>query len=124
PPRPWPQATRTAPSPAACTSGENAASTAADQQVVQVTHPFHPLRARRLPCVGRRFNREGERLLLQAEDGAVWSVPPQWTDLSILDPEVVISDGRAPLRVTDLMALADLVERLSGRLADRGGRNV
>lgn len=77
-----------------------------------------------MPCVGRRFNREGERLLLQAEDGAVWSVPPQWTDLSILDPEVVISDGRAPLRVTDLMALADLVERLSGRLADRGGCNA
>ncbi|WP_404379502.1 DUF5372 family protein [Caenispirillum salinarum] len=74
--------------------------------------------------MGRRFNRLGERLLLQAEDGSVWSVPPQWTDLSSPDPEVVVGDGRTPLRVTDLIALADVVERLSSRLVDRGGRNV
>ncbi|NEJ82886.1 hypothetical protein GR268_41095 [Rhizobium leguminosarum] len=33
-----------------------------------------------MPCVGKRYNRHGERLLLQTEDATVWSVPPQWTD--------------------------------------------
>jgi hypothetical protein len=91
----------------------------ADQQLVRVTHPFHPLFARQLPCVGRRYNRHGERLLLQADDAAVWSIPPQWTDLASPDPEIVMGNGRALLRVADLMDLADLVRRLSGKLATR-----
>jgi UV DNA damage repair endonuclease len=86
---------------------------------VRVTHPFHPLFARQLRCVGRRYNRHGERLLLQADDAAVWSVPPQWTDLASPDPEVVMSNGRALLRVADLMELIDLVGRLSGKSATR-----
>ncbi|WP_192937063.1 hypothetical protein [Sinorhizobium meliloti] len=28
-----------------------------------------------MPCVGKRYNRHGERLLLQTEDATVWSVP-------------------------------------------------
>jgi len=91
--------------------------TIADQQLVRVTHPFHPLFAQRLPCVGRRSNRHGERLLLQADNAAVWSVPPQWTDLVSEDPEVVMGSGRALLRFADLMELADLVGRLSGKSA-------
>ncbi|WP_434139914.1 DUF5372 family protein [Sinorhizobium meliloti] len=43
--------------------------------VVRVTHTFHPLFARQLPCVGKRYNRHCERLLLQTEDSTVWSVP-------------------------------------------------
>ncbi|NEI96310.1 hypothetical protein GR248_37120 [Rhizobium leguminosarum] len=58
----------------------NAATANADTQLVRVTHPFHPLYPRQLPCVGKRYNRHGERLLLQTEDATVWSVPPQWTD--------------------------------------------
>jgi Family of unknown function (DUF5372) len=84
---------------------------------VRVTHPFHPLFARQLPCVGRRYNRHGERLLLQTEDAAIWSVPPQWTDLVAPDPEVVMSHGRAVLRFADVVELADLVDRLSGKKA-------
>jgi len=86
---------------------------------VRVTHPFHPLFARRLSCVGRRHNRHGERLLLQADDSAVWSVPPQWTDLASPDPEVAMGNGRALIRVADLMELVDLVDRLSGKSATR-----
>ncbi|MGH0265924.1 DUF5372 family protein, partial [Sinorhizobium meliloti] len=96
-----------------CTSQENAATATADTQLVRVTHPFHPLFPRQLPCVGKRYNRHGERLLLQTEDATVWSVPPQWTDLVSLDPEVVMSNGRSLLRVVDLVELATLVERLS-----------
>ena len=91
--------------------------TNADEQLVRVTHPFHPLFAQRLPCVGRRCNRHGERLLLQADDATVWSVPPQWTDLVSEAPEVVMGNGRALLRFADLVELADLVDRLSGKSA-------
>jgi Family of unknown function (DUF5372) len=84
---------------------------------VRVTHPFHPLFARQLQCVGRRYNRHGERLLLQADDAAIWSVPPRWTDLESPDPEVVMSNGRAVLRFADVVELADLVDRLSGKKA-------
>ena len=84
---------------------------------MRVTHPFHPLFARQLPCVGRRYNRHGERLLLQTDDAAIWSVPPRWTDLVSPDPEVVMSNGRAVLRFADVVDLADLVDRLLGKKA-------
>lgn len=84
-----------------------------------VTHQFHPLFGRQLPCVGKRGNLQGDRLLLQTEDGAIWPLPPQWTDLVSIDPEVVASNGRALLLVSNLMELASMVEHLCGRLAAR-----
>lgn len=56
---------------------------------MRVTHPFHPLFGRQLPCIGKRYNRYGERLLLQGDGTTVWSVPPQWTDLVSPDPDAV-----------------------------------
>ena len=102
--------------PAAFISTENADSSSPSLQFVRVTHPFHPLFGRRLPCVGNRYNRYGERLLLQDDGATVWSVPPQWTDLVGPDPEVVIGRGRALLRAVDLMELDSLVKRLSADL--------
>lgn len=96
--------------------------TLADEDLVRVTHPFHPLCAQQLPCVGRRYNRHGERLLLQAVDGVIWSVSPQWTDLASKDPEVVMGDGRAVLRFSDLLELADLVTRISDKTAHTAAR--
>jgi hypothetical protein len=91
--------------------------TLADEDLVRVTHPFHPLFAQQLPCVGRRYNRHGARLLLQAVDGVIWSVSPQWTDLASKDPELVMGDGRAVLRFSDLLELADLVTQISDKSA-------
>jgi hypothetical protein len=51
-------------------------------------------------------------LLLESEDGAIYSVPPQWTDLVSPDPENVIGSGRALFRIGDLLELALLVNRL------------
>ena len=109
---------------AACTSTENADSSSLALQFMRVTHPFHPLFGRRLPCVGKRYNRYGKRLLLQGDDATVWSVPPQWTDLAGLDPAVVMGDGRAFLRAVDLMELASLVQRLSDKSAARQSRKM
>ena len=78
-------------------------------------HPFHPLAGRQLVCVGERYNRYGKRLLLRADDDRVCSVPPQWTDVVAPDPEIVLSEGRSPFRVADLVELAGLVARLLER---------
>jgi hypothetical protein len=91
---------------------------------VRVTHPFHPLFGRHLPCVGKRSNAQGKRLLLQTDDGATWPVPLQWTDLVSLDPEVVVSNGRSLLLVSNLMELASLVERLCGKSVTRPRDNL
>jgi len=82
---------------------------------VRVTHPFHPLSGQQFVCVGKRYNRYGMRLLLQIDETSVCSVAPQWTDLVVPDPEVVLGEGRALLRVADLVELARLVARLGRR---------
>ena len=82
---------------------------------MQVTHPFHPLRGLQLPCVGDRYNRYGMTLLLETGHGAVCAVRPHWTDVVAPDPEVVLGGQRALFRVADLLELARLVNRLSGR---------
>jgi hypothetical protein len=87
-----------------------------------VTHPFHPVSGRQLPCVGERYNRYGMTLLLESDEGLIHSVPPQWTDLVAPDPEVVLGAQRALFRVADLVELARLVDRLSGAIL-RGGEN-
>ncbi|MCC8960477.1 hypothetical protein H8B02_45885, partial [Bradyrhizobium sp. Pear77] len=106
-----------------CTSTENADSSDAARQFVRVMHPFHPLFGRQLLCVGKRYNRYGERLLLQGDGATVWSVPPQWTDLVSPDAEIVMGHGRALLRTFDLMELASLVKRLSDGAALRSRAN-
>ena len=98
---------------AACNSARNADLTAASPQLVRITHPFHPFSGRLLVCFGERYNRSGKRLLLRVDDGVVCSVPPQWTDLVALSPEVAMGRGRALFLVEDLLELASLVTRLS-----------
>lgn len=118
-PPPLPLARENIRAPRPCTLSQNAATTSADQQLVLVTHQFHPLFGRQLRCVGKRSNLQGDRLLLQTDDGAIWPLPPQWTDLVSIDPEVVVSNGRALLLVSNLMDLASMVEHLCCRLATR-----
>jgi len=84
-------------------------------RLVRITHPFHPLSGREVACVGERYNRYGRRLLLRVDDVTVCSVPPQWTDLVAPDPEIVIGEYRALLRVADLLELERLVDQLRNR---------
>ncbi len=101
--------------PIACNSIQNANASIAATRLVRITHPFHPLSGRQLPCVGERYNRYGMILLLQIDDESVCSVPPQWTDVVAVDPEIVMGGHRALFRVVDLLELAGLVDRLSKR---------
>ncbi|MGE4095907.1 MAG: DUF5372 family protein [Candidatus Binatia bacterium] len=65
--------------------------------------------------MGERYTRYGRRLLLQVDEVTVCAVPPQWTDLVAPDPEILIGQHRALVRVADLLELARLVEQLSKR---------
>ncbi|MHC4933631.1 MAG: DUF5372 family protein [Planctomycetota bacterium] len=82
---------------------------------MRITHPFHPFSGQEFLCVGERWNRYGKRLLLEMDEGAVCSVPPQWTDLAAADLEMVLGRQRALFRVADLVELAQLVDRLGRR---------
>lgn len=82
---------------------------------MRVTHPFHPLSGQQLACVGERYTRYGRRLLLHVDETTVCAVPPQWTDLVVPDPEIVLGGQRALFRVADLLELAQLVAQLSKR---------
>jgi hypothetical protein len=84
-------------------------------RLVRITHPFHPLSGREVPCVGERYNRYGRRLLLRVDDVRVCSVPPQWTDLVAPNPEIVIGEYRALFRMADLLELEHLVDQLRKR---------
>jgi hypothetical protein len=111
-----PQATtETALATSACNSTKNAQTPVAVTRLVRVTHPFHPLSGRQLAWVGERCNRYGTTLLLQTDDGAICTVRPQWTDVVAADPETVLGGQRALFRVADMLELAGLVDRLSGR---------
>ena len=79
---------------------------------MRITHPFHPLNGKQFVCVGERYNCHGKRLLLQVDELRICSVPPQWTDLAVPDPEIVIGKRRALFRVADLLDLMQLVEQL------------
>jgi hypothetical protein len=84
-------------------------------RLVRVTHPFHPFSGQAVVCVGERANLYGPRLLLALDDGTVCAIPRPWTDLVAPDPEVVMGNGRALMRLADLLELAKLVDRLQGR---------
>jgi hypothetical protein len=59
-------------------------------------------------------------LLLKADDGAVYAVRPQWTDVMAPDPEIVLGEQRALFRVTDLLELLRLLDRLCWRDVPEG----
>ncbi len=119
PPSCSPARNETALSTGACNSIQNADASIPATRLVRITHPFHPLSGRQLPCVGERYNRYGMTLLLQIDDESICSVPPQWTDVVAVDPEIAMGGRRALFRVVDLLELAGLVDRLSKRICGR-----
>jgi hypothetical protein len=76
--------------------------------------PFHPLGGQQLLCVEERYNRFRKMLLLEGDNGAICSIPPQWTDVVAPDPEIVLGGGRALFRVADLLELTRLIDQLGG----------
>jgi hypothetical protein len=76
-----------------------------------VTHRFHPLFGRDFEFVAHRHNWGENRVHLHDEIGQVFSLPVAWTDMAPVDPFVVLAAGRCPFTVTDLLALAELIDQ-------------
>jgi hypothetical protein len=53
-----------------------------------------------------------ERVYFLDTSGRMKRLPAAWTDVVGEDPFVVVSAGRSPLRVDDLLELVDLLDRL------------
>jgi hypothetical protein len=49
---------------------------------------------------------------MRDEDGRLFSVPACWTDVAPVDPFVVIAAGRCPFTPSDLVAVAEVIDRL------------
>ncbi len=77
-----------------------------------MTHPFHPLRGREFALLQRKHTWDDDRVFFSDDEGRLCSLPTGWTDVAPADPFLVIAAGRSRLRVSDLLDLADLVERL------------
>ena len=80
-----------------------------------VTHPFHPLYGQQFEILNYRHNWGEYRVTFYETPDHVRTLPAAWTSLVPSDPSVVLASGRAPFRVTDLQALAQLIQRIEDR---------
>jgi hypothetical protein len=80
-----------------------------------VTHSFHPWAGLELEFVKRRKNWRADRVYVYGPAGELVSLPAEWTDVVALDPFVVVSAGRSPFHVADLLELSELVADLAAR---------
>jgi len=79
---------------------------------VRVTHRFHPLYGREFEFVVHRQNWGEDRVHLRDERGQLFSLPAGWTDVAPTDPFVTIAAGRCPFTTSDLLAVAEAIDRL------------
>lgn len=91
---------------------------------MRVTHPFHPRFGQVLVFVARMQCWRGDIVYYLDEQGRRQSIAAAWTDVVADDPFVAVADGRCPFRTGDLVALADLVDRLRVLAADTDSDHV
>jgi hypothetical protein len=77
---------------------------------VRVTHPFHPWSGREFVFVAVRQTWAEDRVFFLDSEGRQYSLPVGWTDAAPPDVFVAVAAGRCAFKVTDLLALAWLVE--------------
>ena len=84
-------------------------------KLFRVTHPYHLLSGREFRLLRRGHSWGDQRVWFHNDAGQLISLPERWTSLEPADPFVALSQGRAHARVSDLLALAQLVTDLRGR---------
>lgn len=84
---------------------------------MRVTHPFHPLAGQGFEFVKRRKNWRADLVYIYDAADELVSLPAEWTDVVAADPFVVVSAGRSPFRIADLLELSELVMELAARRA-------
>jgi hypothetical protein len=70
------------------------------------------LYGREFEFVVHRKNWGEDRVYLHDENGVLFSLLTGWTDAAAVDPFVALADGRCPLTMAGLLAVADLVDRV------------
>jgi len=58
-----------------------------------------------------RQNWGEQRVYFYGDDGRLQSLPLSWTTLAGIDPFVELSGGRSAFRISDLLELADRLDR-------------
>jgi len=79
--------------------------------MVKIIHPFHPLFGREYVLVTHRSNGGENRIYFHNEAGQLVSLPAHWIDFFPPDPFQMVAAGRAHFRPTELLRLAELIEK-------------
>lgn len=90
----------------------NAPDAKVERRRFQVTHPFHPLFGREYDLIQYRHFWAADRVVYVDERGGARSLPARWTSAVGEEPFVVVSAGRSPFRVADLVELVKLVQEV------------
>jgi len=85
-----------------------------DEQGVEITHPFHPLRGQRFEFLHLE-RPQGEPWAVLRGNNGVFKLPLAWTDAGPVDAFVLQSAGRSFFRPTDLLAAVELLRELTRR---------
>ncbi len=75
-------------------------------------HPFHPLYNRKFKLMDYGKAWGEDRVYFVDASEQLKHLPASWTDVKGEDPFVAVAAGRSPLRVRELLELADLISRL------------
>ena len=105
--------------PLGCVEGRN----------FRVTHLFHPLHGREFDLVEVRSVQGVGWVHYTGDDGVLRSIRQAFTSAAAVDPFVGVAAGRSAFRVSDLLALAALLDSLdgdgrAGRESDGGAETV
>ena len=87
-----------------------------------MTHPFHPLHGREFELIESTVILGVGLVHYTADDGTLRSIRQAWTSAAEEDPFVRVAAGRSAFRVSDLLALAALLDGLGGD--GRAGREA
>lgn len=70
--------------------------------------------------VSYRQNWGEDRVWFHDRKGHLHSIPASWTDVAEVDPFVVVAAGRSLFRISDLLELAQLTQKVEVQVGDCG----
>ena len=94
-----------------------------------MTHPFHPLHGREFELIETTSVLGVGLVHYTADDRTLRTIRQAFTSAAAVDPFVRVAAGRSAFRVSDLLALAALLDSLAGddrtmRESDGGAETV
>ena len=78
-----------------------------------VTHPFHPLHGREFDLIEITTMLGVGLVYYTADDGTLRTIRQAFTSAAAVDPFARVAAGRSAFRVSDLLALAALLDSLA-----------